>query len=204
MRAHAKKIAAITLTALALGIAPGLAHASSSDAQGFIREKQAEVIDLLRKPESSTRDQQIASVLDGMLDYDRLARESLSEHWATLDATQQRDFTDLLKKLVQRNYERNIKSIQGYTIEYLGENGSAKSGVLVKTRAASKTNAREQPIEIDYRLEPVDGAYRVFDIITEGSSLVRNYRSQFNRIIRKDGYDALIKRLEDRLAKGEA
>lgn len=204
MRAHAKKIVAITLTALALGIAPGLAHASSSGAQGFIQEKQAEVVDLLRKPASSSRDQQIASVLDGMLDYDRLARESLSEHWASLDANQQKDFTELLKKLVQRNYERNIKSIQGYAVEYLGENGSGKAGILVKTRAASKTNVREQPIEIDYRLEAVGDAYRVFDIITEGSSLVRNYRSQFNRIIRKDGYDALIKRLEDRLAKGEA
>lgn len=204
MRRHAKKIIALTLTAVALGFAPGLARASSTNAQGFIQGKQAQVTDLLRKPASSSRDQQIASVLDGMLDYDRLARESLSQHWSSLDGGQQKDFTELLKKLVQRNYERNIKNIQGYAVEYLGESPSGSSVIVVKTRAASKTNAREQPVEIDYRLEQTGDAYRVFDIVTEGSSLVSNYRSQFNRIIRKDGYDALVKRLQDKLAQGEA
>lgn len=204
MRRHARKIIAVTLSALALGVVPGLARASSTGAQGFIQSRQSEVTSLLRKPASSARDQQIASVLDGMLDYDRLARESLAQHWSTLDEAQQKNFTELLKKLVQRNYERNIKNIQGYSVEYLGESATGNSVILVKTRAASKTNAREQPIEIDYRIEQAGESYRVFDIITEGSSLVNSYRGQFNRIIRKDGYDALVKRLEDRLAKGEA
>lgn len=204
MKLHAKKIAAIALTAIALGALPGVAGASSMGAQEFIQARQTKVTDLLRKPASSARDQQIASVLDGMLDYERLARESLAQHWSSLGDEQKKDFTELLKKLVQRNYERNIKNIQGYDVEYLGESGSGKSAIVVRTRAASKKNVREQPIEIDYRLEQTDGDWRVFDIVTEGSSLVNNYRNQFNRIIRKDGYDALVKRLQDRLDKGEA
>lgn len=204
MKRHAKKFAAIALTAIALGALPGIAGASSAGAQDFIQARQNKVTDLLRKPASAARDKQIASVLDGMLDYDRLARESLAQHWSSLDEAQQKDFTELLKQLVQRNYERNIKNIQGYKVEYLGENASGNSAVVVRTRAASKTNVREQPIEIDYRLEQSGDDWRVFDIVTEGSSLVNNYRGQFNRIIRKDGYDALVKRLQDRLAKGEA
>lgn len=204
MKHHAKKLAALALTAaFTFAALPGAAIASSLGAQDFIRARQAKVTDLLKKPASSARDQQIAAVLDGMLDYDRLAREALSQHWSTLEDAQRKEFTDLLKKLVQRNYERNIKNIQGYSVEYLGEDAK-DAVVVVRTRAASKTNRREPPVEIDYRLEQVGDEWRVFDIVTEGSSLVGNYRNQFNRIIRKDGYDALVKRLQDRLAKDEA
>lgn len=205
MRRHAKKLAALALTAaFTLAALPGSADASSLGAQDFIQARQAKVTDLLKKPASSARDQQIAAVLDGMLDYERLAREALSQHWSTLDDGQRKEFTELLKKLVQRNYERNIRNIQGYSVEYLGETASDGAVVVVRTRAASKKNRREPPVEIDYRLEQTGDDWRVFDIVTEGSSLVGNYRSQFNRIIRKDGYNALVKRLQDRLAKDEA
>ncbi len=204
MRRHAKTLALALMAAFSLAALPGSAEASTSGAQDFIQERQAKVTDLLKKPASSSRDQQIAAVLDGMLDYERLAREALSRHWSTLEDEQRKEFTELLKKLVQRNYERNIRNILGYSVEYLGETASKEAVVVVRTRAASKKNRREPPVEIDYRLEQVGDSWRVFDIVTEGSSLVGNYRSQFNRIIRKDGYDALVKRLQDRLAEDEA
>ena len=203
MKRHAKKLTVLALAAaLTLTALPGGAFAGVS-AQEFIQDRQAKVTDLLKKPASSARDEQIAAVLDGMLDYDRLAREALSQHWANLEESQRKEFTELLKKLVQRNYERNIKNIQGYSVEYLGETAADGSAVIVRTRAASKKNRREPPVEIDYRLEQVGDEWRVCDIVTEGSSLVRNYRSQFNRIIKKDGYDALVKRLQEKIANDE-
>ena len=44
----------------------------------------------------------------------------------------------------------------------------------------------------------------MIDIVTEGSSLVNNYKSQFHRAIQKDGFEALLKRMKDKLAKGQA
>jgi phospholipid transport system substrate-binding protein len=32
---------------------------------------------------------------------------------------------------------------------------------------------------------------------------VRNYRNQFTRIIRKDGFPTLIKKMKDKLSRGE-
>ena len=46
--------------------------------------------------------------------------------------------------------------------------------------------------------------WKVIDIVTEGSSLVNNYKNQFHRIIQKDGYEALIKRMKDKLAKNQS
>jgi phospholipid transport system substrate-binding protein len=44
----------------------------------------------------------------------------------------------------------------------------------------------------------------VIDVVTEGSSLVNNYKNQFHRVILKDGFEALMKRMKDKLAKGQS
>jgi phospholipid transport system substrate-binding protein len=49
----------------------------------------------------------------------------------------------------------------------------------------------------------VGPAWRVVDVVTEGSSLVGNYKNQFHRVIQKDGYEALVRRMKDKLAKGQ-
>jgi phospholipid transport system substrate-binding protein len=175
---------------------------AADSAQDFVQSRQARVTSLLHQSPSSQRDKQIAAVLDGMMDYDELAKRSLATHWNDLSETQRREFTDLLKRLVQRNYERNIRNILDYRVEYLGEDPISDS-VVVHTRATSTTDQREEPVAIDYRLAHAGDDWKVLDIVTEGSSLVNNYKNQFHRIITKDGYDALLKRMKDKLAKNQ-
>lgn len=196
-----KKLASVVLAVAALAGAPSRAFAS--DAESFIQARQAQVTALLRQPEGPARDTRIAGVLDSMLDYEELARRSLAAHWDDLSAEQRKDFTELLKKLVQRNYERSIKNILNYSVAYLGEEPQ-KEGIVVHTRASSKTNQREEPVTIDYSLMKLGENWRVFDIVTEGSSLVSNYKNQFHRIIQRDGYEALVRRMKDKLAKGQS
>jgi phospholipid transport system substrate-binding protein len=139
-----------------------------------------------------------------MLSYDHLARQSLGTHWAELDDKQHTEFTDVLSKLVRRSYQKNIKDIVDYNVEYSGEDAAASDGVvLIRTRASAKVNKGEEPIAIDYRLDRPSGKWRVVDIITEDSSLVSNYRSQFHRTIQKEGYPGLIRKMNNKLAKGE-
>ena len=86
--------------------------------------------------------------------------------------------------------------------EYLGEEPGSE-GVMVHTRASSPEKPQEEPITLDYQLVQNGAAWKVVDIVTEGSSLVHNYKNQFHRIIQKDGYDTLVKRMKDKLAKGQ-
>ena len=46
------------------------------------------------------------------------------------------------------------------------------------------------------------GDWRVVDVTTDGVSMVQNYRSQFNRIIDREGWAELISRMERRLEQG--
>jgi phospholipid transport system substrate-binding protein len=167
----------------------------------FVKTKQTQVSALLRQPPGSARDKRLSQVLDTMLDYDQLAQQSMANHWDELTPAQRKEFTELLKELVRRSYERNIKGILDWRVEYLGQD-SDPNGVTVHTKATSKTNPREEPISIDYKLVEVSDNWRVYDIITEGSSLVSNYRNQFNHIFQKDGYPGVIRRMKSKIAKG--
>ena len=61
-----------------------------------------------------------------------------------------------------------------------------------------------QPIAVDYTLEKQADAWKVYDIVIEGVSLVTNYRGQFSQEIRTNGLDSLIKKLADKNRAAEA
>jgi phospholipid transport system substrate-binding protein len=185
--------------AATLALAPGLAFAG--EAQTLVQARHTEMMTQLKKPASADRDKQVATVLSGLFDYDAMAEASMAKHWSGLSADQKNEFKGLLKQLIQKNLEKSVKNTLNYNVSFLGEEPST-GGVTVKTRAASKTNAREEPIEIGYSLHQANGAWRAFDVWTEGSSMVNNYKNQFNRIITKEGYPALIKRMKTKLASG--
>jgi phospholipid transport system substrate-binding protein len=177
----------------------------AESATDFIKGRQEAVMSILKAPPGERRDAKVGAVLADMLDFDQLAQESLASHWKDLTAAQRGEFTETLHDLVRRSYERNIKDVINFNVEYLREETpDGEPVVVVYTRATPKTNTGEDPVEIDYRLEKnATGKWRVVDIITEDSSLVANYRSQFHRIIKKDGYDALIHKMKNKLAKGD-
>ena len=43
--------------------------------------------------------------------------------------------------------------------------------------------------------------WRVWDVITDEVPLTRNYKTQFNKIITEQSYDALIKKMKTKLAE---
>jgi phospholipid transport system substrate-binding protein len=200
MFARIRTLVSLGAVILATSLA-GPAEAAES-AQDFIQSRQSQVTQLVRQAPGAQRDKQVNTLLDAMIDYEELAKRSLAAHWGDLSDAQHKEFTDVLRSLVRRNYERNIKNILDYRVEYLGEEPGSE-GVVVHSRASSASNQREEPVSIDYQLTKVVGGWRVVDVVTEGSSMVNNYRNQFHRIIQKDGYDVLVRRMKDKLAKGQ-
>lgn len=188
--------ASIVLGVLCVGVAP----ASAASALDVVRDKQTQLFDALKaKPPNQKK---VQALFDEMLDYQALAEGALGPEWGNRSDAEKADFTNVLKQLVQKAYERNLKKTLGYDIKYVGEEPK-EGATFVKTKAASKTNAREEPIEIDFKMLERSGAWKVQDIVTDGTSLVGNFRQQFTKIIKKDGFSALMKKMRDKLAKNE-
>jgi phospholipid transport system substrate-binding protein len=174
-------------------------HALAAPAQtpeAFIKAKHAELNGLLKQGKPA--EPRVEAVFDQILDYDALAKDSLGPLWNERSEAERKEFQGILKKLVQRAYKKNLKKTLDYAIEYKGAE-KRNASFVVRTVAKNKKNAREEPISIDYALHEVDGKWKIRDIVTEGSSLVNNYKSQFRRVIKKDGFAGLIAKMKKKL-----
>jgi len=58
-------------------------------------------------------------------------------------------------------------------------------------------------LPMDYRLMVKDGRWSAYDIIIDGVSLVSNYRSQFQKVIRESSYEELVNKLRERSIQPE-
>jgi phospholipid transport system substrate-binding protein len=133
--------------------------------------------------------------LRGFLDVEELGRRSLGENAKKFDAAGLAEFTRLLREIVEANYLRALRNQLDYEVRYLGEKaegGDLRVTTAVKTRGGK---GRPRTIDIDYVLHQEGGGLRVFDLVTDGVGLVENYRSQFNRIIAREGAEGLLQRL---------
>ena len=176
----------------------GAAYAGG--ATDVVKSKQTALFDLLKQ--STPDEKKIAAIFDEMLDYQGLAQASLGDEWANRSDAEKKECADLRKQLVRKAYEKNLKKTLNYTIDYVSEE-QKDSSYLVKTKAKSKTDAREDPIEIIFKMVQKDSKWRVQDITTEGVSLVSSYKSQFSKIIKKDGFPKLIEKMKDKISKGD-
>jgi phospholipid transport system substrate-binding protein len=187
---------------LSAALALGAPLAQAADAQDFMKAKQTELSALVKNTKTAADDKKLYAAFDEVLDYDVLARESLKDYWDERKPEERVEFQETLKKLVRAAYKKSLKRIANYDVEYQGES-KAELGQMVRTVAKSRTNNREEAISLDYVVHEVSGKWRVVDVVTEGSSLLGNYRSQFRRIIKKQGFPELLRRMRTKLEKGE-
>jgi phospholipid transport system substrate-binding protein len=176
----------------------GISEAEAAKAEQFIRTKHNKVRAVLRKPDTPKRAEDLTVLLGEFLDYHRLTKLSLDTEWNKRSPRERQQFVNLLRRLVERQYQRNMESTLQYRVKWVGTE-PIETGVKVKSSARSVKKKRQPPISIDYSMSPAGDEWKVFDIFTDEVSLVKNYKRQFRRVIRDEGWSGLIGRMEKKL-----
>jgi phospholipid transport system substrate-binding protein len=185
-------------TVTAAGAKSALTAAEIAKAEAFIRTKHNKVRAVLRKPDTPKRAEQLTVLLGEFLDYRRLAELSLDKEWDKRSKKELDKFVSLLRALVERQYQRNMESTLEYKVKWVGSE-PLEDGVKVKSSARSVKKKRQPPITIDYSMSPAGEEWKVYDIFTDEVSLVKNYKRQFRRVIKEEGWKGLIGRMEKKL-----
>lgn len=134
--------------------------------------------------------------------FDRVSRLVLGKNWTRATPEQKAAFQTEFRTLLLRTYATALSKYKNQTIEYKPlRMADAATTVSVKTQILQQGG---QPIEVDYSLAKEADAWKVFDIVIEGVSLVTNYRGQFAQEIRQNGLDSLIKKLADKNKAAQA
>lgn len=177
--------------------------AVAGPATDIVKAKQSALTDLL-KQRTPDAPKKMDAIYDSMLDYGAMSEASLGSEWAARSDAEKAQFSDLLKQLVRKSYEKTLKKLLAYNTTYVGEDAAGVDAINVKTKSQSKAvDAREESVEIVFKVFQKNGKWLVTDISTEGVSLVGSYRSQFTKIIIKDGFPKLLAKMKDKLAKGD-
>ena len=105
-----------------------------------------------------------------------MAKRSLGKHWREMNGEEREEFTAIFARLIENSY---IGKIEGYTEEKVlyEKELLRKRTAVVKTKIITNQGT---DIPLDYRLiNRKGGEWMVYDVVIEGVSLVRNYRTQF-------------------------
>jgi phospholipid transport system substrate-binding protein len=165
-----------------------------------VKQTVDKVIDILKnkelkKPEKeSERRAAIRKVVGERFDFEEMAKRSLALNWRNRTPDEKKEFVSLFSDLLERAYIRKIEKYTDEKFLYTGERIDGEYAV-VNTEIVTKRNV-ETPIE--YRLLKGNGDWKVYDVVVEGVSLINNYRSQFNKIIRENSYQELVRRLKNK------
>ncbi|MGC1402079.1 MAG: ABC transporter substrate-binding protein [Thermodesulfobacteriota bacterium] len=164
------------------------------------------VLEVLRDPKlkaesaKKIKREKLEAIYEQMFDEVELSRRTLGANWNKLNTSQQQEFTQLYRQVLEKAYIDKILSYTNEKIVFPKENMLAGNQAEVQTKVI--TASKEIPIF--YRVIQKNGAWKVYDVVVENVSLVQNYRSQFNDILAKNTPDQLLEILRKKVKDNQS
>ncbi|MFT4579092.1 MAG: phospholipid transport system substrate-binding protein [Nitrospinales bacterium] len=171
----------------------------TSDVKQTIDRVLEIVADTELKKKPLLRREKLRETIGLRFNYKQMVMRSLAKNYKTRTEKEREEFTGLFKRLLENSYATKIENYQDETINYVGEQVKGKYA-LVKTQIVRKDGT----IDVDYKLIHEEGRWTVYDFVIEEVSLIRNYRTQFSKIIKTESYGALVSKLSKKINDLEA
>jgi len=154
-------------------------------------------------PEAELQREEVRKVVGSFLDYAELGKRSLSRHWDGLTPKQRTEFTDTLRELVERSYLKQLRGgSANYTIKFEREEKAGSEATVFGTLLTT-ARGKKVKIALEYKMLWRGDHWVVYDVVTDEQSMLENYRAEFNKVINRDGFDGLLKKMKTKLAEKE-
>ena len=161
------------------------------------------VLKILRDPAlkgeaaKKTKKEKIRTVSEKMFDFTELSKRTLGPNWKNLNTEQQKEFITLYRDILEDAYMDRIMAYKDEKVIFLKENMLSGDTVEVQSSIITKT----VETRINYRLILKSGEWKVYDVVIEGVSLIKNYRTQFREIMANKSPEELLKVLRKKVGK---
>jgi phospholipid transport system substrate-binding protein len=177
--------------------------AGEPDPTEQIKPTVAKIVELLRDTEfqESSRCVQcdrIVAAAKERFDFYEMSKRVLGKQWNQLSQQEKDAFVEKFTQLLQYAYIGRLEAYAEQEIVYKGQRIRGKRAE-VQTEMVDKDIA----IPVSYIMILKGDQWKVYDIVVERISLVRNYMEQFRQILRKEKYAGLMKQLEQKIKELE-
>ena len=174
---------------------------SSNTPDGFLKDSVQEISLLVSKykdrfetDEEFLRDKMNSSVMP-KLDIKLMSKIILGKKiWTEMSESQKDNFVEAFQYRMTSTYMKSITAFDGEKVVFLPyEPGKRENIAYVK----SKYLIPGGDIAVDYRLIKKSEEWKVYDIIFDGISLMKNYRADFREHVSQNGIESLITSLRE-------
>ena len=196
-----RQITAMILMVALLIVMPFQAYATS--AKETVETSVNKVTKILSDPTFKAKPKdakitEIGNIIGEVFDYTELSKRTLGREWKKMKPDQQKEFIELFKELLQGVYADRVLAYEDEKIEFDKEIELKKGRAEVQSNIVLSDGTK---VPIFYRLTNKSGQWKTYDLIIEGVSLVKNYRSQFKEIISKDSPEKLLEIMRNKAKK---
>ena len=172
---------------------------ADSPALEYLKTSLASLQQVLTDPKlagdqhSFQRRKLVRAVLQQLFDFQEMSQRSLGAN-ARKYKDRLGEFTPLFVDFLEHSYMGTLEKNGDAKIQYVREILDGEN-IRINTRVRLKDG---NEYNVDYKFYSSPAGWRVYDLIVEGISLVNNYRSQFERVLNKKSFDALLQDLREK------
>jgi phospholipid transport system substrate-binding protein len=140
----------------------------------------------------------LAPVILESYDIPYIAQLTLGSYWSTLSEAQRDQFIQVLQQYSIANYAAEFDSYNGGSFQTQSQQ-SAQPGI--DSVSSTFTSGSGKQHQFNYLLRQTPKGWRIINVIVDGVSDLSLKRSQYAYVMKTDGFDALIRKLEESIAK---
>ncbi len=147
------------------------------------------------------RRDRLGPVLRQTFDFGFMARLALGGQWSGLDAAEQARFVELFGDMSVATFAARFDGYGGQHFEVQAPREGPRGTKLVPTRLIHP-DPEKAPVTISYLMRETDDGWQAVDVYLKGTySELATKRSEYTSIVRREGYDALVRRLRSKIAE---
>lgn len=193
------------LLLLLLGIAAvnpvsAVAQLDSTSVRELLDDRDRQIKDLMGpKGTEYTQEQRdkLKDIINGIIDYCAMAQQALQDTYETLSDDQKNEFVDLFSTIIR---DQSLNKLDIYRAQVKYEQIIVKDSSATVETMASLEKVRT-PVSYQMEFRDKKDQWVVTDLIIDDVSTAESYQRQFQRIIKKKGYDSLLETLRKRAAR---
>ena len=136
----------------------------------------------------------ISKIITKRFDFRAMSQRTLATNWKKTSDEEKKQFTALFSQLIESSYVGKIEAYTNEKVEYPGEKVKGKKAVVETLILTSSAD-----IPVNYKLYQKGDQWLVYDVIIEGISLISNYRSSYQEIMKDEGFDGLLNRMQAKI-----
>ena len=184
----------LCIMAVALSFTTGAIAASSPTED--VRTSVDAILMILQNDELDKQQKraEISKIVSQRFDFRAMSQRTLATNWKKTSNEEKKQFIELFSQLIESSYVGKIEAYTNEKVEFPGEKVKGKKAVVETLIITSSAD-----VPVNYRMYQKGDQWLVYDVIIEGVSLISNYRSSYQEIMKDEGFDGLLNKMQAKI-----